>query len=160
MPGRLDSVYRLDPLVVDFPAVADYSHPQHFLLSVGLVNDPVITNAQLEQTREGSGEGLGFNGVKILGEPAEPFQHTVSDNLVELCKVLGRFGTKLDLIHLPIQTPTASQFGRRNILALLLRLLKIPPKAFPDLGPQSETRIGVVKNLAQFLLHHFADDRP
>ena len=68
--------------------------------------------------------------------------------------------TKLDLMHLPIQTPTASQFGRRNILGLLLRLLKIPPKAFPDLGPQSETRIGVAKNLAQFLLHHFADDRP
>jgi hypothetical protein len=65
-----------------------------------------------------------------------------------------------ELIHLPIQTPTAGQFGRRNILALLLRLLKIPPKAFPDFGPQSETRIGVVKNLAQFLLHHFADDRP
>jgi hypothetical protein len=80
--------------------------------------------------------------------------------LVELAKVLGRSGTELDLIHLPIQTPTASQFGRRNILALLLRLLKIRPKAFPDLGPQSETRIGVVKNLAQFLLHHFADERP
>jgi hypothetical protein len=51
------------------------------------------------------------------------------------------------LIHLPIQTPTASQFGRRNILALLLRLLKIRPEAFPDLGAQSETRIGVVKDL-------------
>jgi hypothetical protein len=84
----------------------------------------------------------------------------LGDSLVELCKVLGRSGTKLDLIHLPIQTPAASQFGRRNILALFLRLLKIPPKAFPDLGPQSETRVGVVKNLAQFLLHHFADDRP
>ena len=45
-PVRLDSVYRLDKLLVDFPAVADQSHPQHFLLSVGLVNDPVITDAQ------------------------------------------------------------------------------------------------------------------
>jgi hypothetical protein len=45
---RLDSVYRLDELVVDFPAVADQSYPQHFLLAVSLVNDPAITNAQLQ----------------------------------------------------------------------------------------------------------------
>ena len=42
------STYRLDGLVVDFAAMAHQSHRQHFLLSVGLVNDPVITDAQLE----------------------------------------------------------------------------------------------------------------
>jgi hypothetical protein len=46
--ARFRSLYRLDELVVNFPAVAHQSHPQHFLLSVGLVNDPVITYAQLE----------------------------------------------------------------------------------------------------------------
>jgi hypothetical protein len=44
----LDSIHCLGELIVDFPAVTDQSYPQHFLLSVGLVNNPVIANAQLE----------------------------------------------------------------------------------------------------------------
>ena len=46
--ARSRPLHRLDGLVVDFPAVAHQPYRQHFLLSVGLVNDPVITYAQLE----------------------------------------------------------------------------------------------------------------
>jgi len=39
-------LYRLGALVENLPAVAHQSHPQHFFLSVGLLDDPVITHAQ------------------------------------------------------------------------------------------------------------------
>jgi hypothetical protein len=140
--------------------VAYQPHRQYFLLAVGLIKDSIITHTQFEYALEGPGEGFRLNGVKILGEPIKSFQHTVSHRLVELSKVLGRSGTKLDLIHLPIQTATASHFGGWNILVMLLGILKFRPQAFPDLGPQSEACSRVIKNLAQFFLHDFADDRP
>ncbi len=57
--ARLRPFYHLDDLVVDFAAVAQQPHRQHFLLSVGPLNGPIVTNAQLEQTRERCGEGFG-----------------------------------------------------------------------------------------------------
>jgi hypothetical protein len=113
----------------------------------------------LKRPEKGPVRGSGLTESKCWASPAELFQYTLSHNRVEVFKVLGCSGAKLDLVHLPFQTPTASHFGRGNILALFLRLLKIPQKAFPNLGPQSKTHVGVSENLAQFLLHHFADNR-
>ncbi len=146
-------------LIADFSAVAHKSNRQHSLLSVGLVNDPVVAHSKFEETGEGPSEVFWFNGVKILGKPARLVQQTIGHHLVEFFKVPGRSGAKFDLIHLPFQAPAAGQFSRGNILALFLRILKIPQKAFSNFRSQSKTCVGITQNLAQRFLDDLADKR-
>jgi hypothetical protein len=138
--------------------MAQQADRQHFLLAISLVNDPVVAHTKLEETGEGPSEGFGLNGVKVLGKPAELLQHAAGHYVVEVFKVLGRPRAELDLVHLPFQAPAASQFSRRNILALKLRLLKVPPKALLNLGPKGQPCVGISQQLAQFFLDYFADD--
>src|SRR5881296_932042 len=96
---------------------------------MSLVNDPVVAHAKLAETGKGPRQGFGLNRVKVLGKPAELLQYAAGHHVVEVFKVLGRPRAELDLVHLPFQAPAASQFSRRNILALWLRFLKVLPKA-------------------------------
>jgi hypothetical protein len=145
--------------MIDFSAMADELNRQQFLFSVGLVNDPVVAHAKLEETRKEPGQGFWLKGVEIFGKPAKPFQHTLSHHEVEVFNVLGSPRAKFDLVHLPFQAPTPGQFSRRNILARALRLLKIPQKPIPNFGPKSKTGVGINQKLAQLFFHHLADNR-
>jgi hypothetical protein len=144
-------------LIIDFPAMAQQADRQHFLLAISLVNDPVVAHTKLEETGEGPSEGFGLNGVKVLGKPAELLQHAASHHVVEVFNVLGRPRAELDLLHLPFQAPAASQFSRGNVLALKLRLLKVPQKALLNLGPKGQACIGISQQLTQLFLDYFAD---
>jgi hypothetical protein len=130
---------------------------QHLLLPIGLIDDPVVSHSKLKKAGEGTSQGFRLNGVEVLGKPAKLLQHTISNKLVEVVKVLGRSRAKLDLIHLPFQAPASGQFSRGNIHAFSLRLLEIPQKAFPNFGPKSKTCVGVSQNFTELLLDYFPD---
>jgi hypothetical protein len=137
--------------------MAHKSDGQYSLLSVSLVDDPVVTHPKLEEAGEEPTQRLGPNGVKILGKPAKFLEQTISRNLIEVVKVLGRSRAKLDSVHLPFQAPTAGHFSGRNILAFFLRFREIPQEAFPNFWPQSEARVRVKQNLPELFLNYFAD---
>jgi len=135
------------------------SDRQQFLLPVSLVDDPVVSHSKLEEAGEDPSQGFRPNGVKVLGKPTKLLQYTIGHRFIKVFKILGGSRAKLDLVHLPFQAPSAGQFGRRNVLALLLRLIKVPAKAFPNLSSKNKTCVGVSQNFAQLILDYFTDER-
>ena len=132
--GRIEFATLREPFI-DFAAMPDQVDGQCITFVVDLINDPVITYAQLHQPREGTGEGLGSKGIKVLSQPAGFSENALGNGLIKLREILSRFRQEFDVVHLPFQAQAAGNRSGGHSPARGGRLVQGPVQALLYIRP-------------------------
>jgi hypothetical protein len=125
----------------------DQEDSQDIPLMVDLINNAVVSHAQLHQPCEGTGKGLGSKGIKVFGKPAEFLEDTLGDGPVKARHILRRFRQEFYPVHLPFHAQAAGNLSSAHDLARCGRLVEGPMQALLDFLAQRETRVRVAEKI-------------
>src|SRR5262249_2234481 len=84
---------------IDFATVADHVNHNDLLLPEDLIDDPIITDTQLEKASEFPGQRFGLNFIQLPCQPVNSFKKPPSSFLVQPGKLARRSFHDSNIVH-------------------------------------------------------------
>ncbi len=130
-------------LSINLAAMTHKMDSQNTPFAIRLIDNPVVANAKLKQTRQFTGQRFRLDRVKVFRKPTHLLQYLTRNRFIKIVEVLHGARKERDFVHLPFQTAAAGYLSRRDALTFKVRILKLLPQSRLDLGPESQANIRV-----------------